>query len=244
MAHLFAEATKSAYFVRDEHIADPAQADVDVAHFLSDAWASAARAKIRMDRAMPGPDWNGGTEHTDTVYLCAVDRDGNAVSFINSLFSSFGTGIMSPKSGVLLHNRGTSFRTTPGHANAIAPHKRPFHTIIPAMLCKDGRAVMPYGVMGGQYQAVGHAHIAHHMLDRGLDPQQAAEMPRTFAFRGRLRVETTVSEAVIGDLTRRGHEVDIAKVPFGGCQAIWIDRGRGALVGGSEPRKDGLALGY
>jgi gamma-glutamyltranspeptidase/glutathione hydrolase len=242
--HLFAEATKSAYFVRDEHIADPAQADVDVAHFLSDAWANEARAKIRMDRAMPGPEWNGGTEHTDTVYLCAVDRDGNAVSFINSLFSSFGTGIMSPKSGVLLHNRGTSFRTTPGHANAIAPHKRPFHTIIPAMLCKDGRAVMPYGVMGGQYQAVGHAHIAHHMLDRGLDPQQAAEMPRTFAFRGRLRVETTVSEAVIGDLTRRGHEVDIAKVPFGGCQAIWIDRERGALVGGSEPRKDGLALGY
>src|SRR5215472_3172190 len=242
--HLFAEATKSAYLVRDEHIADPAQADVDVAHFLSDGWANEARAKIRMDRAMPGSDWNGGTEHTDTVYLCAVDRHGNAVSFINSLFSSFGTGIMSPKSGVLLHNRGTSFRTTPGHANGIAPHKRPFHTIIPAMLCKDGRAVMPYGVMGGQYQAVGHAHIAHHMLDRGLDPQQAAEMPRTFAFRGRLRVETTVSEAVIGDLTRRGHEVDIAKVPFGGCQAIWIDRERGALIGGSEPRKDGLALGY
>jgi gamma-glutamyltranspeptidase / glutathione hydrolase len=242
--HLFAEATKAAYHVRDEHIADPAQADVDVAGFLSDAWADTARAKIRMDSAMPGPDWNGGTEHTDTVYLCAVDRDGNAVSFINSLFSSFGTGIMSPKTGVLLHNRGTSFRTIPGHPNAIAPRKRPFHTIIPAMLCKDGRAVMPYGVMGGQYQAVGHAHIAHQMLDRGLDPQQAAETPRHFASRGQLRLETTISESVAADLARRGHQVDVAKVPFGGCQAIWIDRARGALIGGSEPRKDGLALGY
>jgi gamma-glutamyltranspeptidase / glutathione hydrolase len=242
--HLFAEATKAAYYVRDEHIADPAQAEVDVAGFLSDAWANEARAKIRMDRAMQGPEWNGGTEHTDTVYLCAVDRDGNACSFINSLFSSFGTGIMSPRSGVLLHNRGTSFRTIPGHANAIAPRKRPFHTIIPAMLCKDGRAVMPYGVMGGQYQAVGHAHIAHQMLDRGLDPQQAAEAPRHFAFRGQLRVESTISEAVKSDLAGRGHDIEVMKVPTGGCQAIWIDHQRGALIGGSEPRKDGLALGY
>jgi len=242
--HLFAEATKSAYFVRDEEIADPAQVAVDVGGYLSDEWAARARAKIDMHRAMPGPEWNGGTEHTDTVYLCAVDRDGNACSFINSLFSSFGTGIMSPKTGVLLHNRGTSFRTTPGHPNAIAPHKRPFHTIIPAMLCKDGKAVMPYGVMGGQYQAVGHAHIAHQMIDRGLDPQQAAEMPRTFAFRNKLRVESTISEAVKSDLAGRGHDVEVTRVPTGGCQAIWIDRERGALIGGSEPRKDGMALGY
>src|SRR5437773_7936759 len=98
--HLLAEATKSAYFVRDESIADPSQVAVDVEGFLSDAWAERARREIRLDRALPGPDWNGGTEHTDTVYLCAVDRDGNAVSFINSLFSSFGTGIMAPESGI------------------------------------------------------------------------------------------------------------------------------------------------
>ena len=153
--HLLAEATKAAYRVRDEFIADPAQVAVDVAGFLSDEWADRARREIRLDRASPGPEWNGGTEHTDTVYLCAVDRDGNAVSFINSLFSSFGTGIMAPESGVLLHNRGTSFRLIPDHPNVIAPRKRPFHTIIPAMLVKDGRAVMPFGVMGGQYQAVG-----------------------------------------------------------------------------------------
>ena len=242
--HLLAEATKAAYFVRDDHIADPSQAEVDVEGFLSDAWAEKARAQIRMDRAMPGPDWHGGTEHTDTVYLCAVDRDGNAVSFINSLFSSFGTGIMAPETGVLLHNRGTSFRISEGHPNAIAPRKRPFHTIIPAMLVKNGRAVMPFGVMGGQYQAVGHAHFAHRVLDRGMDLQQAAEAPRIFAFRGKLRVEKTVPEPVVADLAKRGHDIETARVPYGGCQAIWIDHDRGVLIGGSEPRKDGLALGY
>ena len=242
--HLLAEATKQAYRVRDDFIADPAQASVDVAGFLSDDWAERARREIRLDRALPGPDWNGGTEHQDTVYLCAVDRDGNAVSFINSLFSSFGTGIMAPESGVLLHNRGTSFRLIPGHPNAIAPGKRPFHTIIPAMLARDGRAVMPFGVMGGQYQAVGHAHLVHRMIDRGLDPQQAAEAPRVFAFRNKLRVERNVPEAIVGDLARRGHDIDVARVPLGGCQAIWIDHAKGVLIGGSEPRKDGMALGY
>src|ERR1700676_431059 len=242
--HLLAEATKSAYFVRDDFIADPTQAAVDVEGFLSDDWAEQARRLIRLDRAMPGPEWHGGTEHTDTVYLCAVDRDGNAVSFINSLFSSFGTGIMAPESGVLLHNRGTSFRLMPGHPNAIAPGKRPFHTIIPAMLARDGRSVMPFGIMGGQYQAVGHAHFTHRMLDRGMDPQQAADAPRVFAFRGKLRVERGVPEPIVADLARRGHEVEKAKVPIGACQAIWIDRERGVLIGGSEPRKDGMALGY
>jgi gamma-glutamyltranspeptidase/glutathione hydrolase len=242
--HLLAEATKSAYRVRDDFIADPTQAAVDVEGFLSDDWAERARRLIRLDRALPGPEWHGGTEHTDTVYLCAVDRDGNAVSFINSLFSSFGTGIMAPESGVLLQNRGTSFRIIPGHPNAIAPRKRPFHTIIPAMLVRDGRSVMPFGVMGGQYQAVGHAHFTHRMLDRGMDPQQAADAPRVFAFRGKLRVEPGVPEPIVADLVRRGHEIEIAKVPIGGCQAIWIDRERGVLIGGSEPRKDGMALGY
>jgi gamma-glutamyltranspeptidase/glutathione hydrolase len=242
--HLLAEATKAAYRVRDDFIADPAQVAVDVAGFLSDEWAERTRREIRLDRALPGPEWHGGTEHMDTVYLCAVDRDGNAVSFINSLFSSFGTGLMAPESGVLLHNRGTSFRTVPGHPNAIAPGKRPFHTIIPAMLVKDGRSVMPFGVMGGQYQAVGHAHFVHRMIDRGLDPQQAAEAPRSFAFRGKLRVEQGIPEPIVADLARRGHDIEVAKVPLGGCQAIWIDHERGVLTGGSEPRKDGMALGY
>src|SRR5260370_30721020 len=104
---------------------------------------------------------------------------------------------MAPESGVLLHNRGTSFRTIAGHPNAIAPRKRPFHTIIPAMLVKDGRSVMPFGVMGGQYQAVRPAHFVHRMLDRGMHPQHAADPPRVFACRGKLRVEPGVPEPVV-----------------------------------------------
>jgi len=241
--HLIAEATKAAYHVRDAYICDPDFVPVDVERFLSDEYAERTRREIRLDRALPPAHWDG-VEHKDTIYLCAVDRDGNACSFINSLFSSFGTGILAPESGVLLHNRGSGFRTIPGHPNAIAPRKRPFHTLIPGMLVKDGRAVMPFGVMGGQYQAVGHATFLHRFLDRGMDPQQAAEAPRIFAYQGELQVEHFVPEAVRADLARRGHRIAMLDVPIGGCQAIWIDRERGVLIGGSEPRKDGLALGY
>jgi gamma-glutamyltranspeptidase / glutathione hydrolase len=241
--HLLAEASKAAYWVRDNFICDPEHVPVDVADFLSEARAERSRRAIRLDRAMPGPHW-AEIEHKDTVYLCTVDRDGNACSFINSLFSSFGTGILAPQSGVLLQNRGTGFRTIPGHPNAIAPRKRPLHTIIPGTLVKDGRVVMPFGVMGGHYQAVGHAHFIHRLLDRGMDPQQAAEQPRLLPLNGLLQVERTIPEPLVADLADRGHEILAVDVPLGGCQAIWIDRERGVLVGGSEPRKDGLALGY
>ncbi|HEV8680095.1 MAG TPA: gamma-glutamyltransferase [Stellaceae bacterium] len=241
--HLIAEATKAAFQVRDTRIGDPDFTDVEVEKHLSEAYAERIRRDIRLDRALPPAHWEG-IEHKDTIYMCVVDRDGNAVSFINSLFSAFGTGIMGPESGVILHNRGSGFRTIPGHPNAIAPKKRPFHTLIPGMLVKDGRAVMPFGVMGGQYQAVGHATFLHRFLDRGMDPQQAAEAPRVFAYQGALGVEHFVPEAVRADLARRGHRIEMLDVPIGGCQAIWIDRERGVLIGGSEPRKDGMALGY
>jgi gamma-glutamyltranspeptidase/glutathione hydrolase len=241
--HLLAEANKAAYWVRDNFICDPEHVPVDVAGFLSEARAERTRRTIRLDHALPGARW-AEIEHKDTVYLCVVDRDGNACSFINSLFSGFGTGILAPQSGVLLHNRGSGFRTIPGHPNAIAPRKRPFHTIIPGMLAKDGRAVMPFGVMGGHYQAMGHAHFLHRLIDRGLDPQQAAEQPRILALNGVLQVERAVPEPIVAELARRGHEIVTQAVPLGGCQAIWIDHARGVLIGGSEPRKDGLALGY
>ena len=241
--HLLAEASKAAYWVRDNFICDPEHVPVDVADFLSEARAERARRTIRLDRAMPRERW-AEIEHKDTVYLCTVDRDGNACSFINSLFSSFGTGILAPQCGVLLHNRGTGFRTIPAHPNAIAPRKRPLHTIIPGMLVKDGRAVMPFGVMGGHYQAVGHVHFIHRLLDRGMDPQQAAEQPRILPLNGVLQVERAVPEPIVAELAHRGHEVLMLDVPLGGCQAIWIDHERGVLIGGSEPRKDGLALGY
>jgi len=112
------------------------------------------------------------------------------------------------------------------------------------MLVKDARAVMPFGVMGGHYQAVGHAHFLHRVLDRGMDPQQAAEQPRILALNGLLQIERALPAAIVADLAGRGHEIAEQAIPLGGCQAIWIDHARGVLIGGSEPRKDGLALGY
>jgi gamma-glutamyltranspeptidase/glutathione hydrolase len=199
------------------------------------------RARIRLDRASDPVAWDE-PEHKDTIYLCVVDRDGNMVSFINSLFSAFGSGIYAAKAGVMLQNRGSGFRLIEGHPNAIAPRKRPFHTIIPGMLAKDGKAIMPMGVMGGQYQATGHVHFLSGILDRGLDPQQASDAARSFAFDGKLSLEPTIAESVAADLKARGHDVVWAEEPLGGCQAIWVDHARGVMFGASDHRKDGFAL--
>jgi len=241
--HLLAEATKAAYRARDAFLGDPETMTIPVDEFLSDARAERTRARIRLDRASEPVDWDE-PEHKDTVYLAVVDRDRNAISFINSLFHEFGSGITAPQSGVLLHSRGHMFRTIPGHPNAIGPRKRPLHTIIPGILMKDDRAVMPFGVMGGNYQATGHAMLLMHVLDRGLDLQAALEQPRSFAFQGRLQIEATVDAETTADLERRGHKLEELVKPHGAGQAIWIDHARGALLGGSDPRKDGFALGY
>ncbi len=240
--HLLAEATKAAYRARDAYFCDPAHGQVAVDRFLSDAYAEATRSRISKARATAPDDWDE-PEHKDTVYLCVVDRDLNAVSFINSLFHAFGSGIFDPASGVMLQNRGSSFRTTPGHPNAIAPNKRPMHTIIPGMLCRDGRAVMPFGVMGGHYQATGHAHFISQILDRGRDLQAASDEPRSFAVDGKLTLERTIPRQIGEDLAARGHTIEWSDAAMGGAQAIWIDRDRGVLLGASDHRKDGMALG-
>jgi gamma-glutamyltranspeptidase/glutathione hydrolase len=241
--HLLAEATKAAYRSRDAFFGDPRQTPVPVAKFLSDGYTERVRRAIDLGRASDPVAWDE-PEHKDTIYLCVVDRDRNAVSFINSLFHEFGCGVYAAESGVMLHSRGAMFRTLSGHPNAIAPGKRPLHTIIPGMLAKDGRAVMPFGVMGGNYQATGHAMLVSHMLDEGMDPQQAAEAPRSFAFGGKLQLEATIANDIAADLAGRGHTIERVLKPLGGCQAIFIDHRLGVLIGGSEPRKDGCALGY
>jgi gamma-glutamyltranspeptidase/glutathione hydrolase len=241
--HLLAEATKAGYARRDQLISDPDHMAFDIDEILSDRSVDALRREISLDRASAASVWEGPT-HKDTVYVSVVDRDGNAISLINSVFFPFGSGIYAPRGGVLLQNRGAGFVLTEGHANAIGPNKLPFHTIIPGMLVDNGRPQMSFGVMGGQYQACGHAHLLSQILDRDLDPQQASDQPRSFYYGGTLSLEPTISPEVRLDLDRRGHVTEWADEPIGGAQAIFIDYERGILLGGSDHRKDGVALGY
>lgn len=241
--HLLAEATKVAYRQRDAIVADPVFHVVDFDEILSPAALAKLRGSIQLGQASVDAHCEV-PQHRDTVYVTVVDRDRNAVSFINSLFYAFGSGIYAPKSGVLLQNRGAGFNLKRGHPNAIAPKKRPLHTIIPGMVTQNGRTVMSLGVMGGQYQAAGHVHVLSQIVDRGDDVQQASDRPRSFHFEGKLSLEPTIPEAVRDDLARRGHRIVWADEPIGGYQGIWIDHERGLLFGGSDHRKDGLALGY
>jgi len=243
--HYAIEAARLAYADRDDLVADPRRVRVPVETLLSTAHAEARRARIDPDRAMTDLPASDFPVHADTVYLCVVDEDRNAVSFINSIFHSFGSGLMAPESGVVLQSRGASFRTDPAHPNAIGPRKRPMHTIIPGMAVKGGRAVMPFGVMGGQYQAMGHAWFLANLLDFGLDLQEAIDLPRVFAGPdGPVEVESGVPEATVAALRARGHETAPPEKPIGGGQAIRIDWDEGVLTGASDPRKDGCALGY
>jgi gamma-glutamyltranspeptidase/glutathione hydrolase len=242
--HLEAEATRLAFRDRDACLADPAEVDVPVARLLDKGYAGQLRALIDPHRALPELPAALGVPHADTVYLTVVDRERNVVSFINSLFEGFGSGLVCPATGVLFHNRGKGFSLDEHHPNAIAPGKRPMHTIIPALAQKDGLPVIGFGVMGGHYQPVGHAHVLTNLIDFGQDPQAAIDAPRAFAYGGELQVERGVPAATVEALTRLGHRVVPSAKPLGGAQMIMVDHARGVLIGGSDPRKDGLALGY
>jgi gamma-glutamyltranspeptidase/glutathione hydrolase len=245
--HRHVEAARLAYRDRDAFLADPSLADVPVKTLLSDGYLSGLRALINDTKtlsALPSAGATTSVPHRDTVYLCVVDQDGNACSFINSLFEGFGSAILAERSGVMLQNRGFGFRVERGHPNCIAPRKRPMHTIMPGMIMRNGQAVMPYGVMGGHFQPMGHSLFLTNMLEYGLDIQEAIDLPRLFPLRGKLQVERGIPPDVCETLRRFGHALETVERPHGGGQAIWIDRSRGCLVGGSEPRKDGQALGY
>ena len=194
-------------------------------------------------RDLPAPGEALLPAHQDTTYLCVVDRDGNACSFINSLFQGFGSGILAERSGVMLQNRGFGFRIERGHPNCIAPGRRPMHTIIPAMLTRDGRPVMPFGVMGGHFQPMGQTLFLSNLLEYGLDIQQSLDLPRLFGYAGEVKAERGIPAETVAGLRRLGHVMAETVLPHGGGQAIWIDHDRGTLIGGSDPRKDGVALG-
>src|SRR6266480_1981603 len=241
--HLEAEAARIAYMMREQYIGDPTHVDVDVVRILAKEFAEEHASKISMDRLRDLPNV-APPMNPSTVYITVVDSDRNVCSFINSIAHSFGSAIVSNKTGILLQNRGGGFRIQPGHPNCIAPGKRPLHTIIPSLVTKAGRSVMPFGVMGGQHQPVGQVHVLTNMLDYGCDVQEAIDMPRGLHYEGVYQLEDGVPADVVAGLQKLGHKTTRVIGPLGGAQAIWIDWNKGTLTGGSDPRKDGCALGY
>ena len=244
--HVLIEAMKLAYADAHRYVADPEMVDVPVEGLLSPEYTIERRRLIKMDRAVdPIPDIPPAGE--DTVYLTVVDEDRNAVSFINSLYESFGSGIVAGDTGIALQDRGAGFVLDPEHLNCLAPNKRPYHTIIPAMILRDGKPLYSYGVMGGHMQPQGHLQVAVNLIDLGMDPQRALDAPRFHVIAGRrVTLEPGVPAEVVEELRRRGHDIAPPQIPamYGGGQIIQIDPETGALAGGSEPRKDGCAIGY
>lgn len=242
-AHIEAEATKLAYDARDRFLSDPDHmARLD--HMLDPTTGKALAALIDPSRAMQSARPVSEAVHKETIYITVVDKDRMAVSLIYSVFKDFGSGVASDKFGVLFQNRGAGFTLETGHPNEAMGGKRPMHTIIPGMLKQDGRVIMPFGVMGGQYQSTGHARFMTNVIDYGMDPQTAIDAPRCFTEYGDMKVEKGYSDQVRQELSDLGHSVSIPDVGIGGAQAIRINHDLGVLEGASDPRKDGIALGY
>ena len=253
-AHIETEVSKLAYDAAWRFMGEPSTIGGGLTHMRAPATAEALAALVDLRRACPPAEVRqtaAAAHQKETIYLTAVDPDGGALSLIYSVFDSFGSGFASERYGVPFHNRGAGFTLEAGHPNEIGPGKRPLHTIIPGMLLKNGRAEMPYGVMGGVYQPTGHARLLTNVLDYDLDPQTAIDLPRTrlegggtrFNF-GALGVERGYSTDVFNRLTALGHAPAWREGPAGGAQAIQIDWDRGVLIGASDPRKDGCAIGW
>ena len=242
--HTFTEAYKLAVAERDRFVSDPEFNTLPIAKLLSKDFAKHQFSRVDPGRAQAHPVASGMPEHHDTVYLTVVDKDRNAVSFINSLYQAFGSGVVAGDTGIMLQNRGFGFNLTEGHFNCIAPRKRPLHTIIPAMAYRGGQPVLCFGVMGGFFQAMGHAYVFSNWLDFGMDLQEAVDAPRFLPQAGTLTVERPIPQATREALRRLGHDVREADVPFGGGQMIYMDNESGVLQAASDPRKDGCAMGY
>ncbi len=241
--HRLIECGRLAYAVRDAYVSDPQAATATVEQVLSDDHI--AELAGHFDPALRNEAIRLPTPPAaDTIYLTVVDRDLRAVSFINSLYTGFGSAIVTEDSAIALQSRGACFNLKPGHPNAYGPAKRPLHTIIPAMATVDGRPRWSFGVMGGAYQPMGHAHVLANMVDRGMDEQEALDDARIFWREdGVVEAETGIAEATREQLRARGHQV-VGGGLHGGGQIIGIDHETSVLAGGSDPRKDGHAAGY
>jgi gamma-glutamyltranspeptidase/glutathione hydrolase len=255
--HLMVEVKKIVYEDRARYYADPEFATLPVERLISKAYAK-ERLKLfepqRARRSVPAGDVP--LRVGDTTYLTVVDAERNAVSLIQSNYMGFGSGIVPKGTGFCLQNRGNLFSLDPRHANAYAPGKRPFHTIIPAFVTRGGKPLFSFGVMGGDMQPQGHVQVLCNIIDFGMDVQEAGDAPRfhhtgsseptgeTMDDGGALHLESGIAAEVLRDLDLRGHRLVHDVGGYGGYQGIWIDELRGVLMGATESRKDGVALGY
>lgn len=246
--HPLIEAKKLAFSVRNATLADPRFVDIDTEALLS------SRAFARLQRAYDPDSASDGQVSLpgDTVYVCAVDGDGNAVSLIQSIFQSFGSGIVAGDTGIILQNRGSYFSLVPGHPNELAPAKRPLHTLMPSLLLRDGKLLGPLGTQGGDAQVQVLLQLITNLIDFGMEPQAAIDAPRWLAG-GRTASPLTVlleagfPELTLPGLARLGHEltvIDPWNPNAGHAQLILLDHETGMLRGGADPRADGSAAGY
>jgi len=244
--HVLIEAMKLGFADAHAYIADPRQANVPVEALLSQRYTRERRALINGDSALrPEPGRPEG--HGDTVYLTVADAAGNMVSWIQSLYMGFGSGITAGRTGVQLQNRGANFSLTAGHPNEVAPGKRPYHTIIPGFITHEGRPWASFGVMGGFMQPQGHLQVGANLVEFGMDPQAALDAPRFNWLEGKsVALESAIGDDVRDELARRGHALRPKgeALHYGGGQVILRDPESGVLAGGSEPRNDGAVVGW
>jgi len=255
--HLFVEAKKLAFADRAKFYADPAFNDLPTGELISKRYAKQRQRLLDMRRA--GDSVQAGDPqlaHGDTVYLTVVDKDRNCCSMIQSIYYGFGSKVVPGEVGFAMQNRGALFSLDAEHFNTLKPHKRPFHTIIPAMVTKHGRPWFCFGVMGGDMQPQGHVQVLVNLIDFGMNVQQAGDAARVrhvgsatptgepAAGAGTVYVESGISKETVAELRNRGHRVLRSKGAFGGYQGILIDWENGVLHGASEARKDGAAVGY
>jgi gamma-glutamyltranspeptidase len=251
--HLMTEAVKLVFADRDRWVTDPDTIDIPMEQLLSKDYAGQRLQQIDMEKASKEKQLDPGVDRGDTVYLCAHDKDGMAVSLIQSVYFEFGSAFMSPGTGILLQNRGSFFSLDPSAPNVLAPRKRTFHTIIPAIALRDGKPALLFGTMGGEGQPQTQAAILTRMVDFGFNVQEAIEAPRWLYGRTwgdeskSLKLEGRIPDGISANLRRRGHDVELVEhwsQTMGHAQAIWIDQEQGILHGGADPRGEGAAIGW
>jgi gamma-glutamyltranspeptidase/glutathione hydrolase len=255
--HLLVEAKKLAFADRAKYYADPAFADLPIDQLISKQYARRQFERIDPQKAADDvPAGDPKLSHGDTVYLTVVDKDRNCCSLIQSIYYGFGSKVTPGDVGFVMQNRGCLFALDDEHLNRLQPHKRPFHTIIPAMVTRDGKPWLCFGVMGGDMQPQGHVQVLVNLIDFGKNVQAAGDAARVRHVgsatptgqpaerAGTVQVESGISEQTVQDLRERGHHVKRSRGAFGGYQAILIDWQSGVLHGASESRKDGAAVGY